>query len=447
MGSRPLIERNTTSCQRIAASFLRPARHQLAAGLASMVLVVSACSNASAGDKVTLRLWAMGREGEVVSELIPAFEKEHPGIHVEVQQIPWTAAHEKLLTAYVGEATPDIAMLGNTWVPEFVALNALEPLDSMVAQSKSLRHDDFFPGIWKTNVVDGKTYGVPWYVDTRLVYYRSDILAKAGYNEMPKTWAEWRTAMKKIKSQMSANQYPMLMPTNEWPLPGGFALETGSPILKVGGRFGAFQEPKFRQAFEFYLSFFREGLAPPVSSSQISNLFQEFERGNIAMYISGPWYIGEFRNRLDKSVQGKWMTAPMPGIDGPGAGMAAGSSLSIFAGSEHKEEAWLLVEYLSRPEVQLQFYHLTGDLPPRKTAWQDTALANNVHARAFRDQLERVVPLPQVPEWEEIATTIFEHGERAIRGSATVDETLKSLDREVDAMLEKRRYLLAQKGK
>ena len=404
-----------------------------------------ACSNAEAGDQVTLRLWAMGREGEVVAELIPAFEKEHPGIRVEVQQIPWTAAHEKLLTAYVGEATPDIAMLGNTWVPEFVALNALEPLDEMAARSKTLRRDDFFPGIWKTNVVDGKTYGVPWYVDTRLVYYRSDILAKAGYTEMPKTWAEWMTAMKKIKSQMAANQYPMLMPTNEWPQPVGFALETESPILKDGGRYGAFQEPRFREAYEFYLSFFRQGLAPPVSSSQISNLFQEFERGNIAMYISGPWYIGEFRNRLDKSVQDKWMTAPMPGKDGPGAGMAGGSSLSLFSGSDHKEEAWLLIEYLSRPEVQVKFYHLTGDLPPRRTAWEDTALSNNKHAQAFRDQLERVVPLPQVPEWEEIATTIFEHGERAIRGTATLDQTLKSLDDDVNAILEKRRYLLAQK--
>ncbi len=144
-----------------------------------------ACGNAEAGDNVTLRLWAMGREGEVVSELIPAFEKEHPGIDVEVQQIPWTAAHEKLLTAYVGEATPDIAMLGNTWVPEFVALNALAPLDDMVARSKQLERDDFFPGIWKTNVVDSALYGVPWYVDTRVVFYRTDLLAKAGYDSMP----------------------------------------------------------------------------------------------------------------------------------------------------------------------------------------------------------------------------------------------------------------------
>ena len=81
----------------------------------------------------------MGREGEVLSELVPEFERQNPGISVRVQQIPWSAAHEKLLTAYVGDATPDIAMLGNTWVPEFVALDALEPLDARVAASTQIQ--------------------------------------------------------------------------------------------------------------------------------------------------------------------------------------------------------------------------------------------------------------------------------------------------------------------
>ena len=423
-------------------------RHRafLALPVAALLICAGACSNASAANGTTVRLWAMGREGEVVTQLIPAFEREHPGIHVEVQQIPWTAAHEKLLTAFVGDATPDIAMLGNTWVPEFVALNALAPLDGMVARSRVIRRDDFFPGIWKTNVVGGKTYGIPWYVDTRVIFYRSDILARAGYKTMPVTWDEWIVAMKKIKSQMGPKQYPMLMPTNEWPQPVGFALETGSAILRKGGRYGAFEEPRFRKAFDFYISFYRLGLAPPVSSSQIANLFQEFERGNIAMYISGPWYIGEFKNRLDSAVQDKWMTAPMPGVNGPGVSMAGGSSLSLFRASEHKREAWLLMEFLSRPENQIKFYTLTGDLPPRRSAWEDSALANNRYTRAFRDQLDRVVPLPQVPEWEEIATSIYEHGEQAIRGAETIDRALASLDRDVNAMLEKRRYLLSQKA-
>jgi len=389
----------------------------------------------------------MGREGEVLSDLIPGFEKENPGIHVEVQQIPWTAAHEKLLTAYVGEATPDIAMLGNTWVPEFVALNALAPLDSLATSSREIRRDDFFPGIWQTNVVNGKTYGIPWYVDTRAIFYRTDLLAKAGYKEFPKTWAEWTAAMKKMKSQMSARQFPLLMPTNEWAQPVIFALNEQSPILRDGGRYGAFEQPEFRRGFDFYLGMYRQGLASPVSSSQVSNLFQEFERGNIASYISGPWQIGEFTKRLDSATQNKWMTAPMPGPNGPGVSTAGGSSLSLFDASTHKKEAWALMEYLSRAAVQLQFYKLTGDLPPRKTVWEDTALANNKYTHAFRDQLERVVPTPQVPEWEEIATTVVEHGEQAIRGTKTVDQTLASLDQDVNAMLEKRRYLLAQANK
>ena len=72
--------------------------------------------------------------------------------------------------------------------------------------------------------------------------------------------------------------------------------------------------------------------------------------------------------------------------------------------------------------MQLQFYTLTGDLPPTQRGVADTTLANNRYARAFRDQLERVVPLPQVPEWEQIATKVFEYGEQAIRGRLTVDQ-------------------------
>src|ERR1700680_1546054 len=278
----------------------RPAKTwlALASGLV-LALAIASCSSASAGNKTTLRIWAMGREGEVLSQLIPGFEKERPDIHVEVQQIPWTAAHEKLPTAYVGDATPDIAMLGNTWVPEFVALNSLAPLDSFASASKEVRRDDFFSGIWKTNVVNGKTYGIPWYVDTRLIFYRSDLLAKAGYKEFPKTWADWTAAMKKMKSQMSDKQFPLLMPTNEWRQPVIFAREAGSPILRDGGRYGAFEQPAFRKGFDFYLGFYRQGFASPVSSSQVSQLFQEVERGTLAIYISGPWYIGEFKNRLD----------------------------------------------------------------------------------------------------------------------------------------------------
>jgi multiple sugar transport system substrate-binding protein len=406
-----------------------------------IVLVLSGCAS-TAKDEATLRLYAMGREGEVVSELLPGFNREHPEIKVEVQQIPWSAAHEKLLTGYVGDANPDIAMLGNTWVPEFVALDALEPLDALVASSKELPRSDYFPGIWSTNVVDSVTYGIPWYVDTRVMFYRTDLLANAGCPKVLTTWAIWRDCMVKLKSRMNDRQYPLLLPITEWPPIVILALQAGSPILRDGGRYGAFTQPQFMKGFEFYVSLFRDKLAPALSATEIANLYQEFERGNIAMYISGPWQIGEFKNRLPANMQDKWMTASLPGMDGPGVSLAGGSSLSLFKSSKHKKEAWMLMEYLSRPDVQVKFAELTGDLPARRQAWSDTLLSNNKYAAAFRDQLERAVPTPKVPEWEQIATMVFEHSEQAVRGRQTPAQAMSILDHDVNAVLEKRRWLL-----
>ena len=406
-----------------------------------LALALGACKPSADSRGEDIRLWAMGREGEVVAQLIPEFERANPGVHVRVQQIPWTAAHEKLLTAFVGEATPDIAMLGNTWVPEFVALDALEPLDAFVRQSTSLTQADFFPGSWSTNVVEGRAYGVPWYVDTRVLFYRADLLKAAGYDSMPTTWTEWRDAMVRIKSRMSARQYPILVPTTEWPPPVVLGLQTGAPLLRGDGLYANFSDARFRRAFDFYVGLFRDGLAPKVSGTEVSNLYQEFERGNIAMYISGPWQIGEFGRRLPAAAQSTWMTAPLPGPDGPGVSMAGGASLAIFRGSRRKADAWKLAEYLSRPDVQVRFYSLTGDLPSNRAAWNDTTLADNRYAQAFRQQLDRMVPLPQVPEWEQIATKVFEYGEQAIRGRATVDATLAALDRDVNGLLEKRRWM------
>jgi len=89
---------------------------------------------------------------------------------------------------------------------------------------------------------------------------------------------------------------------------------------------------------------------------------------------------------------------------------------------------------------------LTGDLPPRRSAWTGGSLADDVHARAFRDQLERVKPAPKVPEWERIATEIRLVAERIAHGEIGVDEAAAELDRRADRLLEKRRWLLSRDG-
>lgn len=424
------------------------ARARRAVGLVLAVVAAGCVARSARRDERVIRFWGLGREGEVVKELVPEFERENPGVRVVVQQVPWTAAHEKLLTGFVGGSPPDLAQLGNTWIPEFAAIGALEPLENRIAASRALAPAEYFEGIWKTNAFDGVTYGIPWYVDTRVLFYRADLMAAAGYAQVPRTWSGWRDAMRKIVGDRAGSRFAILLPTNEWEQVTIFGLQQRSPLLSDGGTRGAFAQTAFADAAAFYVGLYRDGLAPVVSYTQLGNPYQEFSRGYVAMWITGPWNLGEFRRRLPPELQGTWMTAPVPAPDDarefPGYSLAGGSSLAIFRASRDKDAAWRLVEFLSRPEVQLRFYGLSGDLPARRSAWDAPVLAGDEKARAFRDQLAHVTPLPRVPEWEQIAQKLWEDLEAAIRGRQTVPVALQTVDSDVDRILEKRRWILAR---
>ncbi len=432
------------------ASRMTSATLRLAAGAATLLALLAlvapcgGCGPAAATSGVTLQFWAMGREGEVVQQLAADFEREHPGVRIVVQQIPWTAAHEKLLTAYVGGVTPDLVQLGNTWVPEFVALHALEPLDARVARSADVRRADYFGGIWETNVVDGRLWSVPWYVDTRLLFYHRGLLAAAGYDAAPTTWDAWLDAMRKIQARQPAGRWAIVLPTDEWAQPVLLGLQAGSTLLKDGGRRGDFSGPAFTRAARFYTQMFKEGLAPRTSNVQISNVYNQCARGEFAMYITGPWNLGEFKSRLAPADYAQWLTAPLPGPDAntPGVSLAGGASLAVLAASRHKDEAFALLEFLSRPQVQRRFYELSGDLPPRQSAWEGPPLGGDERAAAFRVQLQRTRPTPPIPEMERIAQLVAERLDPVIRDRATLEDALTGLDADVDRVLEKRRWLL-----
>jgi multiple sugar transport system substrate-binding protein len=284
-------------------------------------------------------------------------------------------------------------------------------------------------------------------VDTRLVFYRRDLLMRAGYRELPGSWDEWRRAMVAVRRELGPDHFAILLPANEFAPLVALALASGSPLLKDNGTRGAFSQPEFMRALDFYAGLFRDRLAPPVTNNEIANLYQEFGRGYFAMYITGPWNLGEFAARLPDSLQGAWATAPLPGPTGPESGfsLAGGSSLVLSRRSAHKPEAWRLIRFLLQPGQQVRFYRLSGDLPARLEAWRDPALASDARVRAFGEQLQRVRPTPKVPEWELIANRLQEYAERIVRGAMRPDSAAAALDREADRILEKRRWLMERK--
>ena len=410
---------------------------------AALLMLTAACTRKT-DEREVVTFWAMGYEGEVVAQLLPEFERQNPGIKVNLQQLPWLSAHEKLLTAFAGESLPDVSPIGNTWISEFAALDALHPLDDDIAAAKGFDVPDYFPGVWDTGVVEGKTYAVPWYVETRLPFYRTDLLKQAGVARPPRSWDEWRVALAAVKKEVGPERYAILLPLNEPEPLLSLAIQEPEPLLRDGGRYGNFRSAGFKHALGFYKEMFDRKWAPVVTNNQISNVWDEFGKGFYSFYINGPWNIAKFKERLPPEQQGDWMTMPLPGPNGPGASLANGTSFVVFRQSEHKQAAWKLIQYLSSPETQAKFHALTGDLPPRRSPWQTPALANDPYAKAFREQLERAVSTPKVPEWERIAQEMKVIGEEVANGRMSVDEAAEEMDRRADWFLEKRRWMLDQ---
>jgi multiple sugar transport system substrate-binding protein len=407
----------------------------VAAGAATATL---GCSRRS--DDV-VRFWAIGREGEVAGEIAQDFMQKNPGITIEVQKMPLTAAHEKLLTAYAGDALPDVCQLGNTWLPEFVALDCVEPLESFVSRA-NFPTSDYFPAILDSNRVDEKLFGIPWYVDTRLLFYRTDMLKEAGFDAPPNSWDEWKEMLAGVKRLVGPQRYSVLLPLNEFEQLMIFGLQQPSELLRDNGRYGNFLSDDFRRALEFYNSMFEMEWAPRMTNTQISNVWDEFGNGYYAFYMSGPWNIAEFKQRLPAHLQDDWMTAPVPGPNGPGVSNAGGSSLVIFRTSKLKEQSWKFIEYLSSVETQRHFYQLTGDIPPRISTWDAPELVDSKYSRAFRTQLDRVRSPPRVPEWERIAQEMRMAAERVVQRTSTVEQAMIALNAKADQILEKRRWMM-----
>jgi multiple sugar transport system substrate-binding protein len=411
-----------------------------------LLIIINGCADNKSSVTV-IDFWAMGAEGEYVQKLVPVFEKLNPGIKVKVQMVPWTAAQEKLITAFASNNLPDAFQLGNTWIPQFSAIGAIDKLDGLIETSKIVIKKNYFDGIWETNVLNGYVYGIPWYIDTRLLYYRSDILKKVGYETPPKTWDELFDVSKKIKVLFGKEEkYPIYLPTNEFAPFVILGLQNNASILKDNDSYGNFSQKEFVDAFKYAMSFYTHNLTP-LGISQVTNIYQAFRDEYIVMYISGPWNIKEFQKWMRGKLADSWSTAPLPSPDNnyPGVSLAGGASLVVSKNSPNKKAAWKFIEYLSEKETQLEFYNLSSDLPAIKSVWDEPLFKENKYMQAFYQQFQHVVPTPKVPEWEQIAfSKIQQYAELTARKVLTVEEAMKRLDDEVNNILEKRRWLLAK---
>jgi len=403
-------------------------RSAFLAAVASILVVLAGCGGddgssaggGGGGEKASggLTVWAMGTEGEKLGVLAKDFMQKNPGITVKVTPIAWEVAHDKLITSIAGGKTPDVSQMGTTWMGEFAKTGALEEVPDDIDLGGT------FEGARNTAIVDDATYGVPWYVETRVLYYRTDIAEKAGITDAPESWDELHSMAQAMKEKGGAKYGIALAPDN-WQELLPFVWQQGGEVVDENGEF-TLDTPEVVDALDFEKSFFDEGLTSP-SVPEGFDVTQGFVAGTHPMFFSGPWHIGLIEEQGGADIEGKWAIAPMPKEDA-GTSFVGGSDLVVFKNAPNKDAAWKFIDYLMDPATQSKWYDTVSDLPALEDAWDQGALASDDNLQIFREQLKDAKSPPPTPKWEQVAAeAINTEMEKALAGGESADAAAKSM--------------------
>ncbi|MFL6153065.1 MAG: sugar ABC transporter substrate-binding protein [Ornithinibacter sp.] len=413
------------------------------AGVTALALTVSACGRQDAGSGAaqtgkavssgaatgTISVWAMGAEGEKLPQLAKEFEAANPGVKVQVTAIPWDAAHDKFTTAITANKTPDLAMVGTTWMGEFAGMNALDPTPGSIDKSA------FFEGAQKTTEVNGTSYGVPWYVETRLVYYRSDLAKKAGVMTPPTDWDGLKSMAKAMQDKAGAKWGIGLQAggTGSWQSVMPFAWSAGADLTKDGGKAYNFDSPEVLKAVKYYQSFFTDGISDKAAPATPTTE-PDFASGKVPMFISGPWMMSavEKAGGGDK-FKDKYDVFQIP-ADKMSSSFVGGSNLAVFKNTKNRDSAWKFVQWLSDPKTQAKWYGMSTDLPSVKSAWQDPALSADKKLAVFGKQLETAQAPPSFPTWEQVVTSFDTEMEKVTKTGADPAAALKTVQKQAESI-------------
>lgn len=409
---------------------------RIAAALAVTGLALAGCGtndDASAGPAPetdpdalsgTIDVWAMGAEGEAMGVLADLFTEEYPDVTVNVTPVAWDVAHDRLITAVAGGQTPDVTQLGTTWMGEFAQIDALDPTPESVAS------DAFFEGAWDTTVVDDTSYGVPWYVETRLLYYRTDLADAAGWTEPPTDWDELKEMAQALRDGGAPNGISLGTSIGAWQQYLPFVWSNGGAVVDDEMQF-TLDDPANVEALEYYASFFEDGL----SSAQPEgfDITPAFVQGTFPMFFSGPWHLALIDEVGGEDFADQWAVAPMPSGESA-TSFVGGSNLVVFRDTDQRDAAWAFVEFVSRPEIQSIWYEEVGALPAVQESWDSGELAEDEHLPLFGEQLEDAVSPPPIPTWEEVAAGIDDQVERAAVGGTSAEDAAAAMQAHAESV-------------
>lgn len=378
----------------------------------------------------TVSFWYGGDGDTDIKPIIQDFTKE-TGIKVKIQSIPWSQYNDKLLTAAASKSGPDLIDMGTTSVPNFVSSGSLMDISSVIKQDKNLQPDNFFKGNVQTTQVKGKYYAVPWYTETRVLFYRKDLLEQVGSNQPPKNWNELYDAAEKLSKRSGKDMYGFSINQGEPTFGFMMARQNGATLLNDKGQPEFNQQPMV-ETMSYLQKFVKNGLSP--KDDLKLNIGESFGgNGPQPMFVSGPWMIKSIAQ--DAGLKdSQWGVAQLPAGKDNNMSSTGGGDLAVFKYTKHQAAAIKLMKFLSQRQNQLKYYKNSNSLPALKDAWTDQSLQGE-KVQVIRQQLNNSEPMPMIKQWDQIGQNYIKAWEKIAVENADPQKTMDTFNTQTEKSL------------
>jgi multiple sugar transport system substrate-binding protein len=346
-------------------------------------------------------------DAAVFTTLIQPWNKAHPNQRVTLMLLP-EAENGQLaqLTANLqaGSSTYDVIAMDVIWTAEFASAGWIIPLDSGLFPL-----GDFLRPAVDTAEYNGHLWAVPYYSNAEVLYYRKDVLARAGLAP-PKTWAQLEEDAKTIAPRYGMQGYAgQLAPYEGLTVNFADALQSaGGSILSPAGTVTV-NSPQAEQGLDFLVDGLREGWIPQASLNyEEESSWGDFESGKLLFLNNWPFiYSQASQKTAANKVYGKVGVAPLPGLDGPGSSSLGGANLAVSAFSRHQATAIAFIQYLTSLTEEQQMLVHSGFPPVWTSLYADPAMVRQFpYLPVVKQAILAAQPRPSIIDYDQASLAI-----------------------------------------
>lgn len=388
---------------------------------------------------VVITLLMQGQDRANWTPFFKEFNQKNPDIKLNVVEGPFdTNLVENLYTSafLLGDSPYDILNMDIVWVPKFAAAGWIMDLTNRLTPEQKAK---FVKGNLEGGTYQNKLYRIPTTSDAGVLYYRQDLLEKAGIKP-PETFEEMLNTAQKLQKQgdvkwgylWQGKQYEGVSAMFVEILEGFGGFWTNPDTLEVG-----LDKPQAIQAVNFLKSILDQGISPrgvvTYGEEETRLLFQN----GGALFLRNWPYVWKLANAQDSKIKGKIGIKPMIHAQGQVGGSALGGwGLGISKTTEHPEEAWRVIQYMTSEDTMKRFVLSTGLIPSYQTLFKDQQiLARFPHFSRLLEAVQKPALRPPIAQYAQASDVLQRYLSAAFTGRMSAEQSMQSAAQETRNIL------------